>query len=999
MSKHAAVTIVSKNYFAYAKTLAESYKSHHPENDFIIVLVDKADGYVPASLPCGAEIVELGDVAIPDISRFIYRYSIMELNTAVKPFALADFFQKRNYETLLYIDPDILVFRPLTAIYEALESASIVLTPHMRKPYYDDAMPSDVSILQSGTYNLGFIGLKNSSSATQLLDWWMTKLYRDCIVDIPNGLFVDQKWMDLVPGFFPDHKIIYDPGYNAAYWNLHERTLTHSADGWRVDGEPLSFFHFSGYIPFAPQSLSKHQNRHRLENLPVLKMLTDQYASALFEAGYEQSSSWPYAFETLSNGVPMPMGIVRNIMQWAARANVPTPCPVGDADGFCRFLMSRNQLPNRPNAVLLFEFLLKMRGDVTATYSGALHDHDDAAFRGWVSDSGVREYGFEKLLAFETEEVADHVADTFARLRKANRRDVLDKHAGMWSDPKVFEAFANWISAHGVKQLKLTRKHADMLRASCGGVGRILNIYFLRGDLQIHFPVIWDAAQIGAFSAWLRQHRNELGLSLDDISLFIEFAASENKLIDKMRFLYTHKGLLSRATPSIYAIDARRYEISSVLSTAEVLSFLSDEAEIKPVDHYVEKFGDSVSQLDDFEKSAIPGLSPKKNYAYFLRLKAEVGEREALRPLVNCAGYFNAESGMGESGRSMRATLAATGLANTLMSLPHPKALLDSLPSKAELFGWPSSGADVAVAVANADSTGLLEAFMPASFWGKKNVGYWVWETEELPAKYKKCEALFDEIWTPSRYSAEAIARTVSVPVRVLPHTLDFTAIEHAKPNRRKFGLPENATLFGFMFDPLSVIERKNVGGLIKAFGQAFRQDDNCFLVLKVNGRTQGAYDYEMIRAAAEGERVLFIEATLSRIDTFDFLKSLDVYVSLHRAEGFGLTCAEAMALGVPVIASEYSGNLEFMNRENSLLVPCNVIETERAFGAYPSGTRWADPDVGAASAMMRSLLAAPLRREFAERGRAAISSELAPVRIAGIARTMFSELLDRRMQ
>ncbi len=994
MSKHAAVTIVSKNYFAYAKTLAESYKKHHPENDFIIVLVDRADGYVISTLPCGAEVVELGEVAIPDISRFIYRYSIMELNTAVKPFVMADFFQKRNYETLLYIDPDILVFRPLTAVYEALESASIALTPHMRKPYYDDAMPSDVSILQSGTYNLGFIGLKNTKSSSQLLDWWMTKLYRDCIVDIPNGLFVDQKWMDLVPGFFPDHKIIYGPGYNAAYWNLHERPLTRTEDGWQVDGEPLSFFHFSGYIPFAPQSLSKHQNRHRLESLPILKTLTDSYGAALFAAGYEQASNWPYAFETLSNGVPMPMAIVRNIMQWAGRANIPTPCPVQDADGFCRFLMSRNQLPNRPNAILLFEFLLQMRGDVASTYPRARDDHDDAGFRAWVNGSGIKEYGFEKLLAYETEEIDDYVADTFSRLRKANRRDVFDKFIEMWRDPRVFEAFASWIAAHGIKQLKLTRKHAEMLLASRAGAGRILHIYFLRGDLQVHFPVIWDAAQIGAFSAWLRQHRNELGLSLDEISLFVEFAGSENKLIDKMRFLYTHKGLPARATPSIYAIDSRRYEIGSVLSTAEVLSFLADESDVTPADHYIEKFGDDTKLLADFEKSAIPGLSPRKNYAYFQRLRDGIGAREAMRPLVNLAGYLNAESGMGESGRSMRSTLAATGLTNSVMTLPHPKAQIDSLPSRAELFGWPSSGADVSVAVANADSSGLLESFLPASFWGKKNVGYWVWETEELPAKYKKSESLFDEIWTPSRYSAEAIARTVSIPVRVLPHTLDFAAIEHAKPNRRKFGLPEKATLFGFMFDPLSVIERKNVGGLIKAFRQAFRPDDNCYLVLKVNGKTQGAYDYEMIRAAAEGECILFIEASLSRSETFNFLKSLDVYVSLHRAEGFGLTCAEAMALGLPVIASGYSGNLDFMTTANSILVPTKTIVTDRPYGAYPVGTAWGDPDLEHAAGSMRELLLRERRTILGELARQSIVESLASDFVGATARKYLEELV-----
>lgn len=997
MSKHAAVTIVSKNYFAYAKTLAESYKRHHPENDFIIVLVDKADGYVPASLPCGAEIVELGDVAIPDISRFIYRYSIMELNTAVKPFALADFFQKRNYETLLYIDPDILVFRPLTAIYEALESASIVLTPHMRKPFYDDAMPSDVSILQSGTYNLGFIGLKNSSSATQLLDWWMTKLYRDCIVDIPNGLFVDQKWMDLVPGFFPDHKIIYDPGYNAAYWNLHERTLTHSEDGWRVDGESLSFFHFSGYIPFAPQSLSKHQNRHQLESMKDLKALTDEYGRRLLDNGYDESSSWPYAFERLANGVRLPLGIVRNIMQWASRSGINTPCPVTDADGFCCFLMSKSVLPNRPKLVLLFHFLLQLRGDVVSAYPNAQSDHADPGFRTWLKNSGEKDYGLKQLAEYEDRnQIPNLVAEVFDALRKGGRADLLDKYRAMWRDTEVFDEFVTWLGGHGIKQLRLTREHARAVRAAAPGPGKILNIYFLRGDLQAHFPVLWDQSQIGAFANWLMENRYQLDLTTGEITIFAEFCLAENKLVEKMRFLYQHKGAKARATPNIYSIDARRYEVASAISTEEVLSFLCNESTQEPVDQFLVKFEGDPSRIDDFDKCAVPGLDSRKNFAYYKSIEAGLERRARPGIKINFAGYLLAESGMGEAGRSVRETLAAANLEFREMLIPHPKAKYSAPPASAEIFGWPMSCADATITVANADTAPLLEAFLPRSYWGKKNVGYWLWETEQLPMRFEKSADLFDEIWASSKYTAEAIAKTVTVPVRVLPLTLDFAAIEVARPNRAKFGLPENALLFGFIFDPQSVIERKNVAGLVRAFQKAFSADDNCYLVLKANGRSQGAYDYEMIRASVDSQRVLFIEATFSRSETFDFIKSLDAYVSLHRAEGFGLTCAEAMALELPVIASQYSGNLEFMDTTNSLLVPTKVIRTSRPYGPYPVGTCWGDPDIDAAADMMRSLRSESRRREIGKRGSESVRSTLRHSKVAGIASALLKDLQAR---
>jgi hypothetical protein len=466
MPKHAAVTIVSKNYLAYAQTLASSYKKHHPSHDFLVILVDRADGYTSDLLHDGsAEVIELANIAIPDVSRFIYRYSIMELNTAVKAFVLADLFRRRTYQTLLYIDPDIYIFRPLTHVYEALESASIVLTPHMRRPFYDAAMPSDTAILQSGTYNLGFIGLKNGPTARELLDWWMTKLHTDCIVDIPRGLFVDQKWIDLVPGFFPDHKILYEPGYNAAYWNLHERPITQVNGDWLADGQPLHFFHFSGYSPFAPLQLSKHQSRHQLGGMPTLKRLTDFYGRVLLENGYDESSSWPYAFETLANGVHLPLQIVTAVMQWTVRNKVPTPCPVKEPEAFCRFLMSRDVIPNRQKVVLLFHFLLRARGDVMAAFPNAQWDSDDRGFRDWIDTSGVREYKFQKLLTFiDKNPVTDRVADIFRRLRNSGLEDGEKKVRTIWSDPRSLEDINAWLAAQGARQLRIPRQHCEQLK-------------------------------------------------------------------------------------------------------------------------------------------------------------------------------------------------------------------------------------------------------------------------------------------------------------------------------------------------------------------------------------------------------------------------------------------------------------------------------------------------------------------------------------------------------
>jgi glycosyltransferase involved in cell wall biosynthesis len=995
-ARHAAVTIVSKNYFALAATLAESYRRHHPGHDFIIALVDRADGLVPASLPCGAEVIEIARFAVPDIGRFIYRYTVMELNTAVKPYVLADLFERRGYETLLYLDPDIWIHRPLDSIYEALSTASIALTPHMRRPFYDDRTPGDVTILQSGTYNLGFLGLRAGETARRLLDWWSAKLYRDCIVDIPNGLFVDQKWMDLVPGFFPDHRIVHDPACNVAYWNLHERRLTHAGGEWQVDGKPLAFFHFSGYLPFSPQRLSKHQDRHALARLPALRALTDAYAAALMANGYAESNAWPYAFATLGNGVRVPMDLVRNIMQWAARVGVPTPSPVAEPDAFCRFLVSRGVVPDNPKAVLLFHFVLKARGDVAAAFPAAYLDPDDPGFRGWLRTSGVSECGIGDLLAFERrDEIVDYVADAFERLRRAERNDVLARSEDLWRDPAAFEELAGWLATRGVKQLRFERAHAERLRRAWPGIERILNIYFLRGDLQARYPALGDRAQASALVHWLRENRYTLDLSQEEISLFWEFAAASSDELELMRFLYQHRGKPPSVAPGIYTIEARQREIGGRLPNARIASFLAGARVVDPADHFDARFAGEPEAVEDFDRLSVEGLDSRSNYEFVKRLQHSVRARSPDEVRVNVAGFMDAPTGMGESARSMRATLGWTPARVREMSLPHPQARRERAGFDPWLFGWPQGGADLSISVANADCAGLVEAFLPASFRGERNVGYWVWESEELPARFQDAERIFDEVWTPSRYSAQAIARTIRRPVRVLRHTLDFSAIDRARAARRRYGLPERGTVFGFAFDPMSALERKNVRGLVRAFRAAFREDDDCWLALKVNGTGAGAFDYERIRAEGEHERILFLEGTLSRDDTFGFIKSLDAYVSLHRAEGFGLSCAEAMALGLPVIATGYSGNLEFMDDGNSLLVPATVIEADRAWGPYPAGTRWGDPDLEAAQRMMRSLLDPQVRAALGRKASASVRARLDPKAVGADAWTLMQPVRE----
>ena len=300
-----ACTIVSKNYLSYARVLARSFLDHHPGGRFFVLLVDRLDGYFdPAEEPF--ELIELEALGnLPDVKALLFKYTVLEANTAVKPFLLEHLFEQEGLQRLIYLDPDILVLRPLDILSDVLDRHPIALTPHLTAPIEDDRHPDELAILRSGTYNLGFIGLAKRDPVDRFLTWWQRRVIERCVVRVEEGLFVDQKWIDLVPGFYPEVGIIHHPGYNVAYWNLHCRRVE-IGDQVRVNGEPLAFFHFSGVEPDRPESVSRHQNRFRLGDLGDLRQLFERYVGLLRDAGMAETRRWPYAFASFDNGVAIP---------------------------------------------------------------------------------------------------------------------------------------------------------------------------------------------------------------------------------------------------------------------------------------------------------------------------------------------------------------------------------------------------------------------------------------------------------------------------------------------------------------------------------------------------------------------------------------------------------------------------------------------------------------------------------------------------------------------
>lgn len=302
---NAACTIVSPNYLAYARTLSASYLKQHPEHRFFVLIVaDLLPGDRKIFEEAGVTPVILADLGLEDLRREAMKYDILELNTNVKPTFMKYLFQAFNLENLVYLDPDIFVYSPLTPVFERLgEGATAVLTPHLTVPIDDEKLPGEQEMLYNGTYNLGFIAVRRCEESWRLLSWWERRCLDLGFSEGRTGLFVDQKWMNLAPGLFDNVTILRHPGCNMAYWNLHERTLTEDAAGYVVnDWARLCFFHFSGVVIDDPEILSKNTNRFTLAERPDLLKLFGAYKKTVLANKDAAREGIAYGFDRLTDG-------------------------------------------------------------------------------------------------------------------------------------------------------------------------------------------------------------------------------------------------------------------------------------------------------------------------------------------------------------------------------------------------------------------------------------------------------------------------------------------------------------------------------------------------------------------------------------------------------------------------------------------------------------------------------------------------------------------------
>lgn len=301
--KTAIFTICSRNYLAYALTLQASLKVHEPETPFFIYLADEA--VEPGAEP-DATIITAAEIGLPDLMDMAFRYTVMEFNTAIKAHCFLDLLTRRGFDAVIYLDPDIRLFAPLSEVYSALAAgASAVLTPHILEPLPQGAYPGEADILKSGVFNLGFGAFAGTPESLAFVRWWAGKLLTECYSAPEQGLFVDQRFVDLAPAFIGRLSVLRHPGYNVAYWNTAGRNVAEGADGFTVNDAPLVFFHFSGVVPGNPGVYSKHFGDRKVEVAPAISKLVEDYLSALEAEGHSRWAAIPYAYGYFRDGSPI----------------------------------------------------------------------------------------------------------------------------------------------------------------------------------------------------------------------------------------------------------------------------------------------------------------------------------------------------------------------------------------------------------------------------------------------------------------------------------------------------------------------------------------------------------------------------------------------------------------------------------------------------------------------------------------------------------------------
>jgi glycosyltransferase involved in cell wall biosynthesis len=1055
----AIFTIVSRNYISYAATLMQTVAASHQNTARYVFLVDEDDDFSDLNLPATV-IITAGAIGIPGFSEMAFRYTIIELNTAIKPFCIQWLFRQAGHRRVIYLDPDIFVLRPLSAVTDLLDrGAPMVLTPHITHPLQDGKQPDDHTIMKSGIYNLGFAAFARTAPVMGFLQWWGDRLVRHCRVDIPDNLFTDQRWMDLAPALVPNTAVLHHPGYNVAYWNLAHRPVSRDRRGaWRAAGKPLHFVHFSGVNPLKPDEFSKHQDRFSLDTIGGLRPLFETYVKRLLANGYEKYITAPYAYACFAEGRKIHW-LMRNCFRRLEDAGA-RPIRVGQ-DGRSQFYdtvepeLSRPGLPDLTR--IMYQLWLERR-DLRATFrldsaegrlaysrwfvEGAQAEEkvDDASVRAAAALIGTR--SGQPALAPASGPVRSAqppwsaedpwrgpACEAHGYLRERVRFTIPGGSAELPRQMAIlWERRADIQAAFSLA----TRQEIDAYIGWCltdgisGGqiATELLNSEFYQElDTPVALAGIYEDIPITK-ALWLLYPRCELR---DAVAQFPGDRRSRVRLalwflLEAPRKFRWPRALTARArnyalepVPSLSIAGVPMPRLLLLLWEARedlrsAFDPISEGGRLQLLRWFLfigmEEYGLSAEDLPDYLRSALRASAAKANdelplvhrlillhrddvraafdtatvqgrqaylewftrhgtaellrYGFIGRSAVKAGRKRssvkaspiAKTPVIVLTGCVSEPTGRGEDVRMTARALAAHRI--PFVTLDRSTGVVQDADGHTLEPGIIASAA-VNIVHLNADTAFEDYQFLRRYGVGRARlVGYWAWELAKFPQEYLRAFSFYDEIWAATRFAFDAFDIGYR-PVRLMPMAVELPT-EMAELDRTHFRLPQNRFLFLFTFDFGSYRARKNPEAVIAAFLRAFPGGgEPVGLVIKTINAERHQEQWLGMQAAAKGDRRITLRnGHYTRDETLNLIRICDCYVSLHRSEGFGRGPAEAMLLGRPVVATNYSGNTDFMNGENSFPVKHRLVAIRD--GEYPGaeGQVWAEADIRDAAGQMR---------------------------------------------
>jgi glycosyltransferase involved in cell wall biosynthesis len=523
---------------------------------------------------------------------------------------------------------------------------------------------------------------------------------------------------------------------------------------------------------------------------------------------------------------------------------------------------------------------------------------------------------------------------------------------------------------------------------------RLLELLAARPELHQRFPQALRQGSAGAFATWLRDEAGEF-TSEERAHLL---AALEQRPGNKVLHWYDHEPTLPAAFPLALTPEGsgalvawlirHRPGVEVGVGVDEALWFLFEQAEDPAYG-----LAATYRRQPDWQKSVPHGLGRegwdelrqwvRRQYgirgnwlARAVRPEEPAPEVAARtsRPGVNVLGHFRYPSGLQIAGLNMVAGLESAGVAVSPRDVP--TGIPTDLVGREEYLGLHPFG----VTISQLAPEPLAEDCYPRAGLAMRpddyRIGCWYWEVEEVPVRWRHHARWLHELWAPTRFIGEALRR--ALPLQVVDMLAGMRMPPEVHLPRSRFGLPDDRFLFLFVFDMCSTAQRKNPLAVVEAFRRAFAPHEPVALAIKVSRGYHDPASLRELQEACDRAGAYLIDTLLAHDEVCGLLGACDAYVSLHRSEGFGLTMAEAMALGKPVIATGYSGNLDFMTPENSLLVEFDRVKLEETVHVYERGWTWAEPSVMHAAELMRRVVAHPDEaRALGERARRDVRSVL----------------------